>query len=87
MLIPDLASSHQWRDGFMPPWDRNVLDFVPWHLDPPPVDKHLQTICDEPVGSKLTVPVIAAARARRIPQMRVDVMSLGWQRQAGEENN
>src|SRR5215213_3166942 len=62
---------------------RQILDLVAWHVDPALVDKHLQTVCEEPVGSKLAILVIAAARAQLVFQMRVDVVGMDWQRQAG----
>ena len=68
-------------------WDRKILDFLAWHVDPSLGHEHLHTVYGEPVRSKLAIPVIAAARTRLVFQMRVDVVGLERQRQADGENN
>ena len=58
------------------PRKRTVLDPGAWHLDPSLIDKHLYTISDEAIEHGFAIPVITAAAASLIPQMRVDVMGL-----------
>jgi hypothetical protein len=64
------------------PWKRTILDAGAWHLDPSLIDKHLYAVSAEAIEHGLAIPVIAAAAAACVLQMRVDVVGLERQRQA-----
>jgi hypothetical protein len=66
---------------------RTILDPGAWHLDLSLINKHLYAVSDEAKERGFAIPVIAAATASLVPQMRVDVMGLDRQRQANGEHN
>jgi hypothetical protein len=69
------------------PQQGTVLDPFVWHVDPSLIHEHLHAVCAHAVKRRAAIPIIAAACAHLIQQMRVDVVGQGWQRQAGGENN
>ncbi len=67
--------------------ERTILDRGSRHLDPSLINKHLYAVSDEAKERGFAIPVIAAATASSVPQMRVDVVGLDRQRQADGEHN
>jgi hypothetical protein len=63
-----------------------VLDAFGRYVDPLLIHEHLHAACGKAIHRRAAIPVIAAAPASLVPQMRVDVMGLDRQRQVGDEN-